>query len=85
MTTTKTPFQMQPGDRVQGAYYGAPFTGTVTEARPHTCNVALMLLYVDLDAPITVFGTTRDTLGMHVREDGTHSIPITRPYWVRSL
>jgi hypothetical protein len=55
------------GARVQGVYYGQPYTGTVSYARPHTMNLSYMH-HIDLDAPITVFSAERDSIIVSIWE-----------------
>jgi hypothetical protein len=55
----KKPFSV--GDKVQGVYYGQPYTGMVDYARPHTMNQSYKH-HIVLDEPITVFKATRDRI-----------------------
>ena len=55
------------GARVQGVYFGQPYTGTVSYARPHTMNLSYKH-HIDLDAPITVFSAKRDSIIVSIWE-----------------
>lgn len=59
------PYQI--GERVQGVYYGQPYTGTVEHARSHTMNRSYKH-YIVLDSPIVVFGATRDGIIVSIWE-----------------
>ena len=62
MKTEATPrnlFAIKAGDRVTGTYCDVRFSGTVNPlTRCHTAN-RNMLVFIDLDRPITVLGETR--------------------------
>ena len=61
---------LQVGQRVAGNYMGAfPYRGTVTAFRGHTMNHQIALVFVDLDAPIEVFGAERDSLVINASND----------------
>lgn len=55
------------GDRVKGVYHGQAYTGTVEHTRPHTMNMSYMH-YIELDAPITVYGDTRERIIVSIWE-----------------
>lgn len=63
--SAQRPFRV--GERVQGVYYGQPYTGTVEYARPHTMNQSYKH-HIVLDSPITVFGATRDRIIVSIWE-----------------
>lgn len=60
--TSQTYFQA--GTKVRGNYFGQSFAGTVREMRPHTIHPTRVEHFVDLDAPITVFGTERTSINV---------------------
>ena len=79
MTNT---FSFQTGDQVYGEYHNVPFTGTVTRfSRPHTANYKLMIVDIDTDFPVSVYGEKRDSVMMEVQADGTHTH--TSGTWVK--
>jgi hypothetical protein len=51
----------QVGEAVKGTYFGQPYQGVVSYARPHTMNNSYKH-HIALSAPITVFGTERDSI-----------------------
>ena len=57
---------MNAGTRIEGTYIGFAIKGTITESRAITNHPDCIEHHVELDAPITVFGTDRD----HVLEIG---------------
>jgi hypothetical protein len=59
------PFKV--GDKVKGVYYGQPYTGTVSYARPHTMNLSYMH-HIDLEQPIMVFSAERDSIIVSIWE-----------------
>ena len=63
--SAQRPFRVD--ERVQGVYYGQPYTGTVEYARPHTMNQSYKH-HIVLDSPITVFGATRDRIIVSIWE-----------------
>lgn len=64
MTTAKLYYEQ--GDKVQGTYYGVPFSGTVQTERRHSINWNQHCYQIALDAPLTVLGATRDALALTV-------------------
>jgi len=54
------------GDQVHGAYYGVPFTGTVTHGRPHTMNAGEIVYQVSLTTPVVVYGMEREAISITV-------------------
>lgn len=50
MTTPTT------GQTIRGTYCGFPFAGIVRSSRSHTMNWNLVVVYVELSAPIEVHG-----------------------------
>lgn len=60
---------MQVGQQVMGHYFNVRFTGVVTHCRPHMMNSNLVL-HIDLDAPIEVFGDVRAAIAMEVSGEG---------------
>lgn len=60
---------MQVGQQVMGHYFNVRFTGVVTHCRPHTMNRNLVL-HIDLDSPIEVFGDVRAAIAMEVNGEG---------------
>jgi hypothetical protein len=60
---------LKDGDKVTGRYCGQTFTGVIASHRPHTMNHHIELFFVDLDAPITVFGDTRMWAHLSLSDD----------------
>lgn len=55
------------GEKVKGVYFGQPYTGVVTHARPHTMNMSYKH-HIELDSPVTVFGAQRDSIIVSIWE-----------------
>lgn len=47
------------GTTVSGQYHGISYRGVVTEARTHTMNRNIVEHTIQLDQPITIYGTPR--------------------------
>lgn len=52
---------IQQGEAISGKYCGVEFSGTVTSSRAHSIS-GEQILNIDLDAPITVYGTIRNQI-----------------------
>jgi hypothetical protein len=67
MTSTATipsPFEMK-GRSVTGTYMGEPFAGTVIDARHHTLNHKVVIIYIE--TPDFVYGgVARDGIALDV-------------------
>ena len=65
---------MQINQQVSGTYCGQKFIGTISEMRWLTVKTDGCFEYeVELDAPLTVYGWTRETLLIYALFDGSQS------------
>jgi len=55
----KAPYLYSAGDQISGIYFGAKFSGIVTNARQHTMDASVTKIFITLDAPITIMPGTR--------------------------
>jgi hypothetical protein len=62
-------YTLTAGDKVRGSYMGVPYAGVITELRAHTMNHRITLFTIDLDQPITVFGSERDSIHFGASHD----------------
>jgi hypothetical protein len=65
---------MEAGQQVSGEYYGQKFHGVITEQRALTVRTdGAFERFIDLSAPITVFGTERNSIVVYTKYDGSPS------------
>lgn len=61
---------LQAGDKVNGKYMGQfDYSGRISSLRPHTINHKILMVFVELDNAIDVFGASRDSLVIHASND----------------
>lgn len=65
---------MQVNQQVSGSYMGNAFSGVITGKRSITVKTdGCCEFMVQLAAPMTIFGTERDSICVHAKFDGTPS------------
>jgi Glyoxalase superfamily protein len=69
MNAQQPEMNMQLGQQVKGKYFNVAFTGVVSHMRPHTMNNHIVL-HIELDAEIEVFGDKRAAIAMEVNAEG---------------
>lgn len=63
---------MNVGDKVQGVYYGAAFTGTIRATRQHSMNHKITEISIDFDQPVIINGSTETGCVFYAFSDGRH-------------
>ena len=66
MMNAKEFYALTAGRRIAGTYHGHAFSGVITDIRTHTCDAKQVVMCVDLDSEIVVFGDPRTDLCMQV-------------------
>jgi hypothetical protein len=58
------------GQKVKGRYYGLDFEGVILEYRHHTVRNDLIIVTVQLNEPLTLYGTVRESILVDYFIDG---------------
>ena len=66
------------GTRVAGSYMGSEFTGTIVRSRRHAINTKAILLTIETDEPVDVFGNFRTDVHPAVNAYGIEESSYTR-------
>lgn len=67
----KSMMLVDPGARVEGSYFGYPFSGHVKSYRYHTLRSDAIVIWVQLDEEMDIFDYVRNSILVTVKADGT--------------